>query len=245
MIRIFRLYGFMTIAAAGIGCAKFNPSGSAALTIVNAIDSNSYIITNFEPIGPKGTLNSLQYFATANQISYGNSWESGNYVDSVSLSIFQNTDTVSALWSGSFNIRTGSIHTLFLSGDTLAIDTLFTTDIIPYYPFTDSLAGVRIINLSKGSLPMSVDIQGNPPTQYEFSNLGYQQSSTFKQYPASSNSNLAQNGITFEIRDQASGTLLTTIAWSYTIFKNNTIVIAGSENPNSNTPIQAFQVNNF
>lgn len=227
-----------------LGCTKFNHSGSATLTIVNALDSNSYLITDFEPFGQKSDLAvPLQYFATANQVYYGNSWESGSYVDSVSLSLFQGTDTVTALWAGNLYLPQGSIHTLFLSGDTVSVDTLLTTDIIPYYSNSDSVAGVRFVNLSKGSLPMTVDLQGNPPTQFEFSNLGYRQISNFKQYNASSNA--PQAGYTFEIRDQESGTLLTTISWSYLVFMNTTIVVDGSENPATLTPIQAFQVNNF
>jgi hypothetical protein len=244
MTRYFLLLIFVIPAIGFISCTKFNSSGSAALSIVNAIDSNSYLITDFEPGGTKGNSGALlQYFATANQIFNGSSWESGSFVGSLSISLFQGTDTVNSLWSGTFNLAPGSIHTLFLSGDTVSVDTLFTTDLIPYYASIDSVAGVRFVNLSRGSLPISVDLQGSSPTQYEFSNLTYRQISGFKQYTAGSNAPPA--GYTFEIRDQQSGNLLTTISWSYSLFKNNTIVVGGSENPNTSTPIQAFQVNNY
>jgi hypothetical protein len=227
------------------GCYKIMPAtGSASLTIVNVIDSNTYLISDFEPQSQKGTETPLVYFATANQIYYGNSYESGSYAGQFSLGLYQPSDTSSPLWSGTLNFSVGSIHTLFLSGDTTALDTLLTTDIVPYYPYNDdSVAGIRFVNLSRGSGPMSVDIQGNPPTQYEFSNLGYKAISSFKQYNA--NANAAANGYTFEIRDQVSGNLLATFSWTFTLFKNNTVVIFGSETPNTNTPIQAFQVNNF
>jgi hypothetical protein len=227
------------------GCIKSSAiSGSASLNLINALDSSTALVTNFQPLGSKGNfVQQLQYYATANQIPYGASWESGSYVGSVTLSLSDFSDTLHTLWSGTLDLPDGSIHSLFISGDTSAIDTLLTTDIIPFYPISDSVAGVRFINLSKGSLSMSVNLQGNLPSQTEFANLAYRQISEFKQYMANSN---ASGSYTFEIRDQATGNLLCpAFQWTYTVLKNNTIVIAGSENPNATTPIMVFQVNDF
>lgn len=226
------------------GCIKtMDTSGSSAFNIVNAINGNNSILTNFQPIGPKGIFASpLQYYASANQIGYGSSWESGSYADSVSLSLFQYPDTGSIVWRGTFNFQRGSIHTLFLSGDTTSVDTLLSTDLIPYYPVSDSVAGIRIVNLIWGSQPLSVNLAGNLPTQTEFSPIGYRQISGFNQYSANST---AGGSYSFEIRDQASDSLLTTYQWSYTLFKNQTLVIIGSENVNLPQPIQVVAMNNF
>jgi len=226
------------------GCIKSEGvSGSAALTIVNAIDSSTSLVPDFEPFNAKGLNQApLEYFASASQIGYASYWEEGSYVGSVSLSLCDLTDTLRSLWKGTLDLPNGSIHTLFLSGDTSSVDTLLTTDVIPYYPLADSVAGVRFINLSKGSLPMTVNLQGNLPGQTEFSNLEYRQISSFKQYLANSS---APANYTFEIRDQATGTLLcTAFQWVYTPFDNYTLAIAGSENPSGTTPITIIQVDN-
>jgi hypothetical protein len=107
--------------------------------------------------------------------------------------------------------------------------------------YSDSISGVRFINLSQGSKPISINLQGNLPAQAEISGLAYKQVSVFKTYPDT-------NGISsynFEIRDQASGNLLTTFSWNFTLFKNNTLVITGSEDPSIGTPVNVFPVNNF
>src|SRR6202035_4283604 len=170
------------------------------------------------------TTTPLQFYASANQIPYSGFWESGSHVGSVSLSLSQISDTMTALWSGKLNLQLESIHTLFLFGDTTAVDTVLTTDVIPYYSGLDSVAGVRFINLYSGSLPMSINIQGNPGTQTEFNNLGYKQITAFKSYNANSS---VPGNYTFEIRDQTSDSVLTTYVWNYNFQKNNTIVISG------------------
>jgi hypothetical protein len=243
MYRIITCFALASSILA-MGCIKTNSAqGSAALNIVNAVNSSTPIVTNFTPLNAKGQFTStLQYYLTANQISSGSSYESGSYVGATWLSVSQISDTAVTLWSGELILPQGSIHSLFFCGDTTAIDTLLTTDLIPYYPNSDSVSGVRFVNLVKGSGPMSVDIQGNPPMQYEFSGLGYKQMSTFKAYNVSSG---GPGSYTFEIRDQDTDSLLTTFAWRYTLEKSNTIVIEGSENPNTTTLVEAFQTNNF
>jgi hypothetical protein len=95
---------------------------------------------------------------------------------------------------------------------------------------------------SSDSKPITVNLQGNLPTQTEFGPLAYQQISSFKSYSVISNVGGVYN---FEIRDQASDSLLLTYGWNYPYFKNNTIVISGSEAISSSTPLQVFQVNNY
>jgi len=142
------------------------------------------------------------------------------------------------LWNGEINLKAGSIHSLFFCGDTTSVDTLFTTDIIPYYRVTDSLSGIRFVNLVKGSLPMSINIQGNLSSQAEFDNLGYKEMSNFKSYNVNGSGPGSYN---FEIRDQNSDSILTVFSWSYTLEQCNTVFITGS----STIGINAYQLNNF
>jgi hypothetical protein len=222
------------------GCIKTaGVSGAAAFNVVNAVTNSNPLVTNFTPDVANGhSQEALQYYATANQIPFGSFWESGSYTGETVISISQTSDTMTTLWSGTFDLHIGSIHTLFLSGDTAKLDTLFTTDLIPYYPASDSVAGIRFVNLSRGSLAMTVNIAGNSGAQTEFSDLGYKLPSGFKTYNANSSGPGAYN---FEIRDQASDSLLTTYSWTYTLEKSNTVIICGSEN----VGLVVFDMNNF
>jgi len=218
-------------------------TGTASLTIVNAINNNSAIITDFEPIGPKGIPNSLpNYFANAGQIWYGSYLESGSYVDQTHLTIFQNNDTAASLWTGDFKFMAGSIQTLYLGGSITKVDTLLTIDQIPYYPPGDSVAGVRFVNLILGAQPIAINIAGNPPDQTEFNNIDYRQTTSFRQYPAN---RAVPGSYTFEIRNQSTDSLLATFNWPYTVFRNNTLVLIGSQLQTSAQPIQVLAVNNF
>ena len=241
-----KIYSVLFILMAGsLACRKTVGllTGTSSLTIVNAVNGSNPLVTDFAALNGKGVIEAtLQYFSTANEIPYMSFWQSGSYIGPTSLSLCQISDTLAFLWSGTLTLPVGSLHTLYLCGDTSHIDTAFEIDMIPYYPNSDSVAGVRFINLTSGSQPMSVNIQGNPPTQTEFSNLSYKQPANFKTYIANSN---APGFYNFEIRDIATDSLLTTYTWNYTLFENQTIVIAGSENSNSNYPIIAFTVNNY
>jgi hypothetical protein len=229
-----------------ISCIKTSASGgSSSLTILNAINGNGSVLTDFQPfIANKGVASQapLQYFATANQITYGTSWVSGSYVGATTLSLFNFPDSVTTLWSSLLDFQPGSIHTLFLGGDTSSIDTLLTTDVIPYYSVNDSVAGIRVVNLIWGAGPISVNLQGNLPTQTEFNSLGYKAVSPFKEYNANST---GTGSYVFEIRDQSTDTLILTYQWQYALFKNNTFVIIGSVNPKLMQLPQAALVNNF
>jgi hypothetical protein len=234
-IKLFSLLVFMSL-----GCNRsVVMPGAAAFTIVNAIQGSNPLITNFQASSNGGkTTDPLHYFNTAAAIGAGSSLEFGNYSGTVSLALSQSPDTLTSIWNGQIYLPIGSIQTLFLSGDTLHVDTLLTTDAIPYYPPSDSAAGVRFINLSKGSLPMTVNIQGNAGTQTEFSDLGYRQISNFKGYSAVSS---VGNSYNFEIRDQATDSVLTTFTWYFTLQKSVTLVIYGAES----TGLNVFTVNDY
>ncbi|TDX01827.1 DUF4397 domain-containing protein [Dinghuibacter silviterrae] len=226
------------------GCKKgTNGGGSSApvsINVFNAIPGSAPIIPVF------GTFEPLKWFSSATRVYYGNVYLFSPVGGSNDLYIVQNTDTILSnskgpLFSGSLNLQGGSIYSFFLSGDTVNTDTVLVQDKIPIY--SDSSVGVRFINLVSGSLPMSVNIHGNVPADTEFYGLAYKSVSMFKKYSASS---LVPGGYyKFEIRDEQSGTLLTTFSWSFTRFKCNTLVISGSELPGFSTPLQVYQMNNY
>lgn len=214
-------------------------SAPASIVVVNAMPTSQPIIPVFRTKDP------IQYFAWAAAIGYGSSLLYSPTSGSNTLYVVQNTDTIPSdpkvlMFNGTLNLNAGTIYSFFLAGDTTKPDTLFTRDNIPAYK--DSSAGVRFVNLSPGSHAISISLDGNPPSQTEFGPLNYKEISTFKKYTATSS---MPGYYTFDIIDQASGTILTTYTWNYAQRKNNTIVIAGSEDPSSSTPLNLFQVNHY
>lgn len=211
-----------------MGCLKVaGPPGAASLTIVNAVVNSYPIVTNFTPAANGSNVqDSFVYYHSALQIGYGSGSEVSSYSGNVSLSLSQISDTTSDLWSGSFNLSVGSVHTFILTGtDTLHIDTLFTTDNFPYYPFAgDSVTGVRFINASPGS-SITVDIQGQAPMAFNTS-LAYKAVSGFQSFPATAAYQAA--GYVFEFRDATSGNILATFPLSIVFFKSQTLVFYGS-----------------
>jgi hypothetical protein len=121
------------------------------------------------------------------------------------------------------SITNGMAYSLFLAGPSpSSIDAVLITE--KYTPqYADSVCGVRFINLSPGSNPISVDIQGQPLGS-EANTLAYKAYSDFKQYPAKA----INTSYLFEFRDSATGNLLTTYRLSTPFFHNVTLALRGS-----------------
>jgi len=196
-------------------CAKTKSSsgGSAALTIVNAVNGSNALVTNFS-----GT-DSIGFYATAAQIPLGSYVEIGSYTGATPLWLYNYPDTTvqdAPLYKLTFQLPVGSIHSLFLMGSTSAPDTLFTTDVLSAY--TDSVFGVRLVNLVTGT-------------------SGYKTLSPFTTYA----SNAESTSLTLYFTDPATGDTLNTftltgngMGWSdpnngnTLTFKNVTIALYGT-----------------
>ena len=202
------------------------------LNIVNAIPGSSGIIANIN--------NKLPYYLNQTNTGYGAvkfySFPGG----SASLSLRQTTDTTHELLGLNLDLPNHKVHSLFLTGSVSAPESIFMTDDLPLHANDghggiDSSAGVRFINLSPGSSPISVNLVGQPNGS-EVSSLAYKAITSFKNYPTVA----AISSYKFEFRNTSTGTLLTT----YTIngvnngtggntstnsirFKNITIVFRG------------------
>jgi hypothetical protein len=211
-------------------CKKNNPpSGIASLNVIPAaLDVPSiYVYSTATP---------SSFYLQQSPIANSSAGEFGITAGPDTISIVNTSDTAGDLFKGVLDCKPGGIYSFYLTGSSSKLDTLFMQDQIPHY--ADSSAGVRFINLTPGSTPISINLAGNTPEQTEASGLGYKQISGFKAYPA-----FASVGGTyiFEIRNQVNDSLLTTFSWNFTVRKNNTIVISGLES----TGLNIFQVNNF
>jgi len=228
-IIIVGLFSLLTFS-----CAKdpYTNKGVSSLNIVNAstVDYPLYVYFTFAD---------SNYYLQNDPLYPGS-----NYIYSLEpgkkpLSFVAVPDTSKPLLQTYVSLRPGTVNTFFLSGTDGQVDTLVSTDTIPTY--ADSAAGVRVVNLSPGSQPMSINLAGNPPDQAEFSSIGYRELTQFKKYTGSN----GVNSYNFEVRDQATGNLLTTYSWYFSLFKNYTLVISGSEDPSNPIPLGVFTVNNF
>lgn len=238
-----------------LSCSKSKAlPGSASLTIVNAAAGSQYMVTNFS-----GT-DSLTWYAAARLLVYNdtsNYNQFNGYSGKQPLAVYRYNDTLPhsvPFFSGILNLPVGSIQTLFLAGTLTNPDTLLTTDHPPYHPASDSSVGIRFVNLSPGSNPVSVNIQGNSNGS-EVTSLAYKGVTVFKNYPAGA----AVIGYTFEFRDISTGVLLGTsnitavssipggaIGLNRMLYRNYTFVLDGLPGVTTGPTAQTvFRTNNF
>jgi hypothetical protein len=235
------------------GCKKNNdqPGDISSLNIVNAIPGSDNLVTNFNGITGK-MVDTFRWYNTALQIGYGSSQIISSYSGATPLSLSQISDTLHSLYAGTLNLPAGTIHTLFLTGTVASPDTLFTTDTPPYHPAMDSSVGVRFVNLSPGSDPISVNIQGQA-NGTEAASLSYKAITSFKNYPAIG----AVDSYTFEFRDIATDIVLATYTLygindglvntntNYLRYRNLTIALIGLPGAASDVPQTTIQINNY
>lgn len=132
------------------------------------------------------------------------------------------------------------VYSLFLCGDTLAPVGIVIKENIPCH--TDSTAGIRFINLSPNSTPLSITLSTTPEVN-EVAELAYKNYTEFKTYPG-----LAASTYTFQVRDASTIAPASPLA-TFTLsaaqvprFANITLVIRGLVN---NSPkIGITRVNN-
>lgn len=214
----------------------------SAVTVVNAVAGSSSLLADFSGSRP------YVYFNNAPQIGYSSSHEYAIASGTVPAVVYQTSDTSHALYKQSMTLTPRGIYSLFLAGtDPANPDALLTTDNIPAYNASDSLAGVRFINLSPGTT-VSVDLQG-AANGSEASSLAYKSLTAFKSYKAT----YKIDNYTFEFRDAGTGDLLATYTMSginngtgtntsTNQWRNRNVTIVLSGLPGSQN---AFEVNNY
>jgi hypothetical protein len=119
-----------------------------------------------------------------------------------------------------FNTEERAIYSLFIAGQAPNISGIIVKDNIPYH--TDSVCGVRIINLVPNSPMLNITLNVTP-TVIETGNLAYLQYSDFKIYPAKATT----TNYIFQIRKAADNAILTSYTLAIPRFANVTLVIRG------------------
>ncbi len=233
-IKYYAIALFLVVAFLSCKKEKQVAQPLSSLNVVNTVVNISKIQVNY--FG-----SAVVYGTYLANINYGANAQYSIPVGSDPITIVAATDTIHPVFNQSINTVAGGIYSLFLCGQSSAVEGVVLQDNIP--AVQDSSAGVRFVNLSPNSQPVTINLQGNLATQIEFSGLAYKQVANFKIYPATYKYGTKY---TFEIRDAATGTILKTYAWTFRRFFCQTLVIDGLEGTTSGTnAFNVFSVNNF
>lgn len=147
---------------------------TSSLNVISASQAVPFLSVNFtfspvpfsQYIGPNQS-----------HITYGSSVEFGNSSGNSPLELISSQDTLHSFYKNTLNFKAGGIYSLYIMGQNQA-ETMLLEDHIPSYQ--DSTSGVRFINLSSDSKPITINLQGNLTSQTEFTGLEYKQISDFK-----------------------------------------------------------------
>lgn len=241
----------ITVSTLIYSCSKEETvRGTASLTIINTIVGSRPLVPNFNGGGK------IYYNNAIFRLSYGvssNTNQLGSYLGDQHLVLREDTAAQSRqLFDLKFNIPVGSINSLYLVGTNDNPDTLFVKENLPYYQPSDRIAGIRFINLSAGSTPITVNIQGRS-TGSEVSSLAYKAMTVFKPYPATPD---VANYV-FEFRNGVTGALITTYtarsvgaegldyAPNYWLYRNNTLALIGSPGGTGTAVQRVIVIRNF
>lgn len=224
----------LIITASMTGCEK-DEVPTPGLTSVNVV----HAVVNASAIKVNPTGSNIIYSSYTDSIKFGAakvySLQAGTEAP---VTIVSTADTTKPLFTATLPTGPGEMYSLFLAGQYPQADTVWVRDEISNY--TDSLIGIRFINLSPNSNAIKINIKGK--TQNEASDLGYKQITAFKQYAAKS----ANTNYQFEVRDAVTSTLLTSFTLTYTRFHNHTLVIKGLSDVTTGTnAISVFSVSPY
>jgi hypothetical protein len=256
-ISLFILLIVLSVAALFLACcSKENspsPSAVASLNVVNALPTSAPLILVQGAIVPE-----IDKFSGIGALSYASTAVLTPMSGSETLyAVQKNVDTFSVnaqgggtfMFDGSLSFAVGSLYSLFITGaDTSNPDFVFVQDTVAQR--TDSTAGIRFVNLSAGSNPVSIDIQGQA-IGGAVSSLAYKGITSFMSFPATS----AISSYVFEFRDAASGGLLASYTLSGVntnspfeantlLFRNLTIALIG-QSTGGIVPQTCIRVNSF
>lgn len=232
-------------------------SGVSSLTVINAIPNSVPVI----PV--VNTSEAIEYFSNVQQtVGYGNFYEYSPLSGNDTMYVVQdNSDTMGIgpkaaglMYYNIAELKNAGVYSLFLCGtDTSSPDYLFTNDSLPYYSPSDSIVGIRFVNLSAGSNPISINLEGNPSGS-EVGNLPYKGITGFKRYPCNSTITnylvVVRDAVTgdsltqFDFGSRNNGYGLVNYNGTLLTFKNVTIAVFGSET-NINIPLQTMLIDDY
>jgi hypothetical protein len=227
--KIFQLLLPAVIIGAS-SCKKEEPVRvTSSVTVINAVTGISSLVGNFSG------QNSITWYQSALTIKYGtdnDSYHLGSYSGKQQFGFYKIPDTLATsqpVVKVDLDLAPGGTKTIFLTGTAAAPAAVVTDDQPPAHQIADSSIGVRFVNLSPGSSPVSVNLAGKANGS-EVSGLGFKATTAFGKYPAKT----ASPEYKFEFRDAVSGVLLGT----YTFY-------GVANGAGSNTSSNSWRYRNF
>lgn len=239
------------LLAAAVSCKKdISPEGTAALTVINAIPDCPVAAMNF-------TGNEIIYWYSTMNVNYATYAPSFHMTVSSSKELpvafkkFPDTTVNDKyIYKTVLHPANGEVSTLFLVGTLANPESMLVTKTPPHYSSTDSVMGLRVVNLSPGSAPVKVNISGQD-VNVTSNNLVYKGITDYLPLKATSK----VGNLLVQFYDQASGTLLA----SYTLpnvgatatdnpwrYRNYTIALKGLPNAANASETQgAFVINDY
>lgn len=218
-------------------CKKESPGTRplASLNLVNAVVGLSSLQVNFN------NAEGFDYYSYISNSGVTVYFGSNNVYSviagrNVPMAVINASDTTTTLFNTTLNLVNGGVYSLYLAGQLGSIDTVMVKDQIPNY--TDSVTGLRFINLSQGSLPVNVTMAATPGTN-EFANVVYKQISGFNSYPAGA----ANSSYTFNVYQASSDSLLASYSFTPVPFQSSTLALIGQET-GPNAGLEIMQINN-
>lgn len=198
----FVIFSLFVLSVFLNGCSKpeYNPIGVASLTIFKAIGGPD-LRTNFRGTEP------IKY-ANSSTLRYGTSSRYSLPAGENKLGLFAMPDTLAdsePLYFFNFDLPNASIHTLFLVGTLDRPESILVEENIPIYARTDSMMGVRFINLSVNSPKLTVNLKDEQAGS-EIASLSYKEHTAFLPYEVKP----TQPDYIFEFRREDTGELLFT-----------------------------------
>lgn len=217
----------------------------SSYTIINATSdissARTYLADHDIPWKTLPTTDAIAQYRSSN---FG-AWAGNNMIR-----VVNGADTTQLLYGSSKieNLEPATWNTFFLCGNAIVgYDGIFIKN-EALTNYADSVIGIRFINLSSNSTPISV-VLFNANGTVEVNSIAYKQKSAFINYP----SKQATDSIRFILKDVATGDSLTkyvlpktptspytTVSLAHSRFKNITLVIKGLQGTTSG--VNAFAI---
>jgi hypothetical protein len=163
----------------------------ASLNVINAVISGGTVKVNINERDSAMTYN----------------WKTFGIVPGADIKVYPTSSPSTPYYqSVKPETKNGKLYAAFLCGQLPNVETVFKEENVPAF-YTDSIFGVRIINLSPNSLPVNVSLKSDP-TVNVFTSIGYKQLSEIKTFPlpnitTSAADSTKRKTINFQIRNAA------------------------------------------
>lgn len=216
MKQIRHMIWLLWVASAIVSCKKdkFETTPLASLRIVNVVTGGTTARLNGTGLDIGSTFSSNFALSSGNPAIY----------------VWPITDSLKPYYDSKKQVPVaeGDYFTLFLGGTPAAPDPILVKE--SFQNYTDSVMGLRFVNLSPNSTPVNVTLS-TATTVNEFAGIAYKQLTDFKLFPAK----LVNTTYTFQVRAANNPTTVlasVVIALSGTAaiprFKNVTLVFRGN-----------------